>query len=130
MQHPWQPLIPQGDRLAKCLEQPLSFPKVSDLISPPTSSRESPENKYGIKNVEPGAQVVEWLERMPHTQPTPVRIPIGGPLLHVTPPLSPMFPVYLLINKGVYANKILKKKKKKYKRAFTRLGAQPLITLK
>ena len=61
-----------------------------------------------------GAQVVEWLERMPYTQPTPVRIPIGGPLLHVTPPLSPMFPVGLLMNKGVYANKIFKKKKKFY----------------
>ena len=60
-----------------------------------------------------GAWVGEWLERMPYMQPTPVRIPIGGPLLHVTPPLSPMFPVNLLINKGVYANKILKKKKKK-----------------
>ena len=57
-------------------------------------------------------QVVEWLERMPHTQPTPVRIPAGGPLLHVTPPsLSPMFPVCLLLNKGVYYGKNLKKKK-------------------
>ena len=43
-------------------------------------------------------------------------VPIGGPLLHVTPPLSPMFPVDLLMSKGVYANKIFKKRKKKKKK--------------
>ena len=30
--------------------------------------------------------MVEWLEHMPYTQPTLVRIPAGGPLLHVTSP--------------------------------------------
>ena len=47
-----------------------------------------------------GAQVVEWLGRMPRTNSNPA----GGPVLHVTPSicLSP-FPIYPLSNKGVYA---------------------------
>ena len=46
---------------------------------------------YSLKCVREGAQVVKWLEqRMPHTQLTPVQIPAGGPMLHVTPLLSPV----------------------------------------
>ena len=39
----------------------------------------------------------------------PGSIPAGGPLLHVTPPLFPIFPICLLLNKGVYAGKYLYK---------------------
>ena len=62
-----------------------------------------------------GAQVVEWLERMPHTQwtPHPGFESRPGILCCMSVPLSfPLFPVIELSNKGVCAEKILKKNKK------------------
>uniref|UniRef100_A0A671UN74 lysophospholipase n=1 Tax=Sparus aurata TaxID=8175 RepID=A0A671UN74_SPAAU len=51
-----------------------------------------------------GTQVVEWLERMPHT----------GPLLHVIPPLSPISQIYPLSEERCLClKKIFKKKNKK-----------------
>lgn len=56
-----------------------------------------------------GAQVVEWRCR-PHTRRTPIQIPAGGPLLHITPPLSPPFLIYPLSK--IKVKKCLKKKLK------------------
>ena len=50
--------------------------------------------------------MVEWLERMPHTQPTPGSSGWRSfAACHIPLSLSPMFPIYLLHNKGVYARK-------------------------
>ena len=55
--------------------------------------------------------VVKWLERMPHTQLTPVRFQLEVLCCMSNTPLSPMFPICLLLNKGVYAGKKNIKKK-------------------
>ena len=57
-----------------------------------------------------GAQVVEWLEHMPCTHQTLVRILAGGPLLHVTPLSLPLFPVHPLSIKVSVPEKIFKKR--------------------
>ena len=58
-----------------------------------------------LKMTKVGVQVVEWLERMPYTQPTLVQFRPEVLYCMSHPPLSPIFPICLLLNKGVYAKK-------------------------